>query len=158
MDESTGSLLLENGVLNDDRDGGKVRSITAIWVSRKFSSMAFASDDLVDSVRGLISSAFSLQLYATRDVKEDVAQVDPFRNCGPQHALHAGRPDWDTILDEALEQAHVGEAGDNASVGVFFCGSPAIASTLQRVGQTVTAEHQHYYKCKCRILVHKENF
>ena len=111
-----------------------------------------------------------------------------------RHTIRVGRPDWEQIFYEAIEFAHEtsvaaastitakkklesdgGKDGGGkskndtpttatAAVGVFFCGSPAIAKALQRASQNVTAFHQHRVEketgipCLCRVLVHKENF
>lgn len=135
------------------------QSVAGIWVSRNYSAMSYAAPDLVASVRDL-PPTFSLQLYATRDKASDVAETDPFRGCGSQHSLHAGRPDWEQIFTEAIHRAHSSNPRGEETVGVFFCGSPAIASTLQTVALQVTAKHSHSTRgeCKCRIHVHKENF
>ena len=141
----------------------KISSITGIWISRNYSAMSYAAPDLEQTVHGL-PKAFSLHLYATRDKPEDVEKVNPFRGHGSHFGLHAGRPDWEGIMYEALEKAHRSQGGQGGSVGIFFCGSPAIARTLQRVAQTVTAEYQHEQRllgnphCHSRLLVHKENF
>jgi len=141
--------------------GGKstIKSVVGVWVSKKYSSMSFAAPDLVRTVRNL-SSAFSLQLFATRDEESDVKEADPFCESGPNHALHSGRPDWEEILSDAIDRAHCTRECGGEVVGVFFCGSPAIASTLQRTAQEVTANHQYSTggSCQCRLLVHKENF
>jgi len=118
--------------------------------------MSFAARDLVESVKNL-PKMFSLQLYATRDSDDIVKEANPFQGCGNQHALIAGRPDFEQILSEALDRCYA-DGGD--AVGVFFCGSPAISSSLHITAQQVNAEH--YYatggRSQCRILVHKENF
>lgn len=101
--------------------------------------MSFAAHDLVESVQNL-PSTFSLKLYATRDSDEAVQEADPFKGRGSQHALIAGRPDWEQILSEALDRCY-DDGGD--AVGVFFCGSPAISSSLHRIAQ----------KSKCRALL-----
>lgn len=135
----------------------RLKSVTGIWVSRNYSAMSFAAPDLVETVRRL-SPAFSLKLFATRDKKEGIDQVDPFHGL-QNHSLTAGRPDWDSILSDAIEFAHdTNDEGE--AVGVFFCGSPAIAHALQLSAQQVTAQHQYSTNssCRCRILVHKENF
>lgn len=136
------------------KDDQSFASVTGIWVSREYAGMSFAASDLIESVRGL-SSKFSLQLFATRDKKVE----NPFVTESPQHALHAGRPDWESIMTNLLEKAYASNPEGADAVGVFFCGSPAIALTLQRVAQTVNAQHQYTYKnSRCRIMVHKENF
>jgi len=121
--------------------------------------MSFAAPDLVSTI-GDLSSNFSLELYATRDKDSDLQKVNPFQSCANNHALNAGRPDWEAILTDAIEQAHATNSEEGESVGVFFCGSPAIARTLQMTARRVKAEHQYSTRntCRCRLLVHKENF
>ena len=75
----------------------------------------------------------------------------------------AGRPDWNRVFLKSIARAHcTNEEGE--SVGVFFCGSPAIAKDLQAEAKRVTAQHQFAMKqldgkpCKCKIMVHVENF
>lgn len=152
-----------NSEIEETQQGGtSLDSITGIWVSRHYSGMSYAAPDLVDTVRD-VSPAFSLKLYATRDKPSGVEQANPFVDCGPNHSLQAGRPEWESILVNAIERAHSTNS-EGESVGIFFCGSPAIASTLQRIARRVTAEHQyatrkeHSTGCSCRLLVHKENF
>ena len=139
---------------NEENNG--IKSVVGVWVSRNSSGMSFAAHDLVESVQNL-PSIFSLKLYATRDSVEVVQEADPFKGCGNQHELIAGRPNWEQILSGALDRCY-DNGGD--AVGVFFCGSPAISSSLHRIAQKLNAEH--YYatggRSQCRILVHKENF
>ena len=144
-------------------NAGKIHSVTGIWVSRHYSGMSFAVPDLVHSAHDL-SPAYSLQLYATRDKESHVKDVNPFYGClNRNHALKAGRPNWKAIMFDAIERAH--ETNPHGErVGVFFCGSPAIAVELQRVANRVTGEHQYsqnlhrQMSCRCRLMVHKENF
>ena len=139
---------------NEKNNG--IKAVVGVWVSRNYSGMSFAAHDLVESVQNL-PSIFSLKLYATRDSVEVVQEADPFKGCGNQHELIAGRPNWEQILSGALDRCY-DNGGD--AVGVFFCGSPAISSSLHRIAQKLNAEH--YYatggRSQCRILVHKENF
>jgi NAD(P)H-flavin reductase len=156
----------------------KFRTVTGIWVSRNYSSMSFAADDLVKTIRNL-PDIFSLRLYATRDKQSYLDQVDPFRKEDGEshsslnvHRLVGGRPDWDEILREAVESA-VDKDGKQESIqstsaqakderktviGVFFCGAPAISAALQMSAQRVVAEYRYQTGRKCRILVHSENF
>ncbi len=75
----------------------------------------------------------------------------------------AGRPDWNRIFLKAIARAHCTNE-DGESVGVFFCGSPAIAKDLQAEAKRVTAQHQFAMKqldrvpCKCKLFVHTERF
>jgi predicted ferric reductase len=87
-------------------------------------------------------------------------------------SFKCGRPDWRQIFLKAMAKAHNSNSNSNSnargscgeSVGVFFCGSPAIAADLQTMAKEVTAQHQFAKKhldgkaCKCKLIVHSENF
>eukprot|EP00978_Attheya_sp_CCMP212_P039406 scaffold204526_cov51-Attheya_sp.AAC.1 len=141
--------------LRQTKGDSQIDSVTGIWISRTFSSMSFAASDLVDTVADL-SPAFSLQLYSTREKQSELDTIDPFRRCHPRHALHGGRPNWTNIFTEAIENAHDSNP-EGEAVGIFFCGSPAIAREMKRVARDVTMQHGNK-TCNCRLLVHKENF
>jgi len=98
--------------------------------------------------------------------------------------FHAGRPDWNQIFLKAIAKAHQSahrnccgnsnnsNSSNNSnnkhskgeSVGVFFCGSPAIAKDMQTAAAEITARHQFAVKqldgkaCRCKLIVHSENF
>jgi len=92
--------------------------------------------------------------YANKAVEEQRSQEDFF--C-------AGRPDWNIIFLKAISKAHAANE-EGESVGVFFCGSPAIANALKSEAKKVTAQHQfamnslYGKRCKCKLIVHSENF
>ena len=136
----------------------EINSVTGIWVAKTYDAMGYAIDDLTKTIAKL-PSAFSLQLYCTREKESEVQDRNPFTGMSDKHKLDCGRPDWEAIMTEAIENAHATNPEGDA-VGVFFCGSPAIARTLQRVAQKVNADHQYRCEgdCSCRVLVHKENF
>ena len=88
-------------------------------------------------------------------------------------SFKCGRPDWRHIFLKAMAKAHAQTNNDKnsgskvsrgESVGVFFCGSPAITAELQTMAREVTAQHQSTKKqldgkaCKCKLIVHSENF
>ena len=88
-------------------------------------------------------------------------------------SFKCGRPDWRRIFLKAMAKAHAQTNNDKnsgskvsrgESVGVFFCGSPAITAELQTMAREVTAQHQFTKKlldgkaCKCKLIVHSENF
>ena len=91
-------------------------------------------------------------------------------------SFKCGRPDWRQIFLKAMAKAHAVQTNNNnknngskvltrgESVGVFFCGSPAITAELQTMAREVTAQHQFTKKqldgkaCKCKLIVHSENF
>ncbi|KAA8495360.1 Respiratory burst oxidase-like protein C [Porphyridium purpureum] len=145
-------------------------SMQGIWVNKTYTGMSWAAEDLAESAKSLPRS-FSLQFYATRDKPETLVRLDPFdrSRCGPQHELIAGRPDWHKIMSAAILRAHRGSPNHGSTVGVFYCGAPAVARELQSVAHRVTAEHLFEVKrqmlrdnriqiCTCRVLVAKENF
>jgi hypothetical protein len=140
----------------------EIQSVTGVWVAKRYGDMSFAVPSLLATLPEL-SNAFSLRLFVTREKEDEVAQNNPMVDHGPNHCLSAGRPVWETTLTEALDKAHASNP-DGDAVGVFFCGSPAIARTLQRTAQAATAKHQDAVRratgspCNCRIAVHKENF
>ena len=131
-----------------------LHSVTGIWISRYTSTMSFAAETLIESMKSL-PQIFALEFYATREKSEELVEES--------HAIRSGRPNWTHIFDQAIDAAHISNP-EGEQVGVFFCGSPAIARELQRVARRQTAVHQHHTRkatgksCHCRILVHKENF
>ncbi len=90
------------------------------------------------------------------------------------YSFHKGRPDWESIFHKAIRKAQISHQGTSStrsigsngeiSIGVFFCGSPAIAKTLRSVADKVNAQHRFaankskgkYQRCK--IVIHVENF
>merc|ERR1712078_590467 len=98
-----------------------------------------------------LSRLFSMEFYGTREKPKD------------DDHFHAGRPDWKQIFLKAMAKAHkTNPKGE--TVGVFFCGAPAIAHDLQVMAKEVTAQHQFARKhldgttCKCKLIVHSEHF
>mmetsp|Transcript_12 Transcript_12/g.13 ORF Transcript_12/g.13 Transcript_12/m.13 type:complete len:742 (+) Transcript_12:165-2390(+) len=148
----------ESQMTSESSDGtvDKIRFITGIWVTRHYSGMSYAVPGLADTMMGL-PSLFSLQLYGTRE--KEASKDRTLKNIAK-----AGRPNWETIFECAIEDAYASDPNGDEAVGVFFCGSPAIARVLQSTAQQVTARHQHATAkrdgkpSRCRILVHKENF
>ena len=109
--------------------------------------------DMMGSVGRNINVRGSMY-YANKAVEEQSSQEDFF--C-------AGRPDWNIIFLKAISKAHAANE-EGESVGVFFCGSPAIAKALNSEAKKVTAQHQFAMnclngkRCKCKLIVHSENF
>ena len=164
----------------------EICSVEGILINHKYSSMRFAAKDLLPPiVENGLSDLFSMQFYGTRENSMHHDQQDRIisnmmrdssRKKKPSDIkaslLHnkpqskyfcAGRPDWNRIFLKAIAKAHcTNEEGE--SVGVFFCGSPAIAKELQAEAKRVTAHHQFAIKqldgkpCKCRLMVHNEIF
>ena len=101
---------------------------------------------------------------ATVDVRGSVFYNQTAQLGRPQEDFfRPSRPDWNNVLLKAISKAHATNE-DGESVGVFFCGSPAIAHALQIEARKVTAQHQFAMKClngkrcRCKIIVHSENF
>jgi len=164
----------------------EIESIQGILINRKFSSLRFAAKDLLPPVlEGSLSNLFSLKFYATRekemkrDDQELISDMMGYRGKNldarslllygneKTHKLDnffcTGRPDWNRVFLKAIARAHrTNDEGE--SVGVFFCGSPAIAKDLQVEAKRVTAQHQFAMKhlngraCKCKLIVHSETF
>lgn len=148
----------ESQTTSETSDGtvDKIRSITGIWVTRHYSGMSYAVPSLTETMMGL-PSLFCLELYGTREEETS-------KDATLKKIAKAGRPNWETIFECAIEDAYASDPNGDEAVGVFFCGSPAIARVLQSTAQQVTARHQHATAkrdgkpSRCRILVHKENF
>ena len=166
-------------------DMQEICSIEGILINRMYTNMRFAARSLLKPVleeeEGL-DDLFSLEFYGTREKPE-------LRDCSERGLItgmmgsqafgldirsaidknpheqyfHSGRPDWNTVFLKAIAKAHQRNP-DGGSVGVFFCGSPAIAKDLQAASAEVTARHQFATKhldgkaCKCKLIVHSENF
>ena len=162
------------------------RSVDGIVINRKYSNMKFASRVILPPIlRHGLSDVFSMEFYGTREkpkeekvtehslVEEMMGSVGEnidIQNCNfytskknQSDFFCPGRPDWNLIFLKAISQAHVSNE-EGESVGVFFCGAPAIAKSLQIEAQRVTAQHQYVMKqflgkrCKCKVIVHSENF
>jgi hypothetical protein len=130
-----------------------------------------------------LSRLFSMEFYGTREKPKDddhdeealmktmmgssaelsVNRQSKLVEQNPDDYFHAGRPDWKQIFLKAMAKAHkTNPKGE--TVGVFFCGAPAIAHDLQCMAKEVTAQHQFARKhldgttCKCKLIVHAEHF
>jgi len=147
----------------------EIRSVQGILVNRKYSNMRFATKDLLPPIVGEdLSDFFSMQFYGTREKEKEDEQDDKRLSLLHLHSkqrspFYAGRPDWNRIFVKAIARAHC-SSEEGESVGVFFCGSPAIAKELQAESKIVTAQHQFAMKhlegkvCKCKLIVHSESF
>ena len=161
----------------------EICSIEGILINRMYSNMRFAARSLLPPIiEDGLSSLFSMEFYGTREkAKEEkhsehgliskmmgsVGRGLDIRSSMIKHKhddyFHPGRPDWNRIFLRAMARAHLTNP-EGESVGVFFCGSPAIAKDLQVAAAKVTAQHQFAVKhldgkaCKCKLIVHSENF
>ena len=160
---------------------GSICSVRGILINRKYSSMRFAAKDLLPPILGgELSNLFSMEFYGTRekDTQDDEESLihemihSKRGNSGIRSSilygdekkfLCAGRPDWNSIFLKAIASAHCTNP-EGETVGIFFCGSPAIAKDLQAEAKKVTAQHQfamkhlHGKACKCKLIVHSESF
>ena len=119
-------------------------------------SFELTEHSLVEKMMGSVGANIDVRgsVFYSQAAHQRQAQEDFF--C-------AGRPDWNNVFLRAISKAHTTN-DDGESVGVFFCGSPAIANALQSEARKVTAQHQFAMKslngkrCRCKIIVHSENF
>lgn len=161
----------------------EICSIDGILINRTYSNMKFAARSLLKPIiEDGLADLFSMEFYGTREASKDQNRSEhglisdmmgsmgrglDIRSsmCKHQHDeyFHPGRPNWNKIFLKAMAKAHQRNP-KGESVGVFFCGSPAIAKDLQAAAAEVTARHQYAVKhldgkaCKCKLIVHSENF
>jgi len=140
--------------------------------------MKFAAKSLLPPIEDSLSRTFSMEFYGTREkaadyetdedeeaLISDMVGSKELKIDREQDNVNfiAGRPDWQIIFRKALAKAHYTNT-EGESVGVFFCGAPAISKDLQKLASEVTAQHQYAHKhldgkpCKCKLIVHTENF
>jgi NAD(P)H-flavin reductase len=181
------SKLLSNSVCTKSSYSSftnqEICSIDGILINRMYSNMKFAARVLLPPIieEGM-ADLFSMEFYGTREESKDRDRSEngliadmmgsfgrglDIRShmCKHQHDeyFHPGRPNWTKIFLKAMAKAHQRNP-KGESVGVFFCGSPAIAKDLQVAAAEVTARHQFAVKhmdgeaCKCKLIVHSENF
>lgn len=151
----------------------ELKSIHGILVSQYFSGTEFVAKSLLPMIQGRLSRLFTLEAFATRDSVDNANELNDFAslrnsitpaNVGKEY-FRCGRPNWKHIMRREISRAHshsVDSAGE--TIGVFFCGAPAVSKALQDVAREVTMEHQFMQRkfcgtqCKCKIVVHSENF
>jgi len=163
--------------LNDDSSTCQaqehVLSIQGILISRKYSGMRFCLNSLLEPLEEGFSTVFSLSFYGTRE-KEDFDEYAvtttssksiQSKNDSKNICYYAGRPNWELIMKQAITKAHLSDpSGCGETIGLFFCGSPAIALDLRRTAAKVTACHKYSTKkhdsstCNCKFVIHTENF
>ena len=158
----------------------RVSSIQGIFINQKYSGMRFCFEQLMQPLEEGLSRVFSLQFYGTRE-KEDGGKGNSYwslvdgaesvagttresssqgNNC---FCFRTGRPDWESVFTRAMHKAHFSET-NGETIGVFFCGAPAIAKSIRSVADQVSAHHQYEIKkkrgtaCNCKISVHVENY
>jgi len=165
------------------KSDNEIHSIQGILINKHFSGMRFAARSLMPPIEDGLSKLFSMEFYGTRekpknDDHDEEALIKSMMGSGhihterdshqivkqnPDDYFQTGRPNWKQIFLKAMAKAHATNPQGEA-VGVFFCGSPAIAHDLQCMAKEVTAQHQFSRKhldgttCKCKLIVHSENF
>ncbi|OEU18178.1 ferric-chelate reductase [Fragilariopsis cylindrus CCMP1102] len=164
------------GVTKKDR----LCSIQGIMISRYYSGLIFAAKSLLPPTEDSLSRSFSMEFYGTREKeKEENTNVresliykilgsdliaSSLRQHNRDYFFYQGRPNWEVIFLKAIAKAHATNPVGKSSVGVFFCGAPAIAADLQTFAAEITAHHQFSEKmlygkaCTCKLIVHTENF
>ena len=155
-------------------------SIQGIMISRYYSGLIFAAKSLLPPTEDSLSRSFSMEFYGTREKKKEentnvresliykILGSDLIASSLRQHNrdyfFYQGRPNWEVIFLKAIAKAHATNPVGKSSVGVFFCGAPAIAADLQTFAAEITAHHQFSEKmlygkaCTCKLIVHTENF
>ena len=151
----------------------KVTSLKGIFINPKYSGMQFCFDQLLQPVEEDLSTNFNLNFYGTRETSSDleggrVSSRGISSAVSPYYSFHNGRPDWETVFPEAIREVQKSNpSGGEISIGVFFCGSPAIAKCLRSVIDKVNAQQEFAAKrmsssgrkyCKCKLVIHVENF
>ena len=149
-------------------------------ISRYYSGLIFAAKSLLPPAEDSLSRSFSMEFYGTREKKKEentnvresliykILGSDLIASSLRQHNrdyfFYQGRPNWEVIFLKAIAKAHATNPVGKSSVGVFFCGAPAIAADLQTFAAEITAHHQFSEKmlygkaCTCKLIVHTENF
>ena len=165
---------------NKDDCSKQIYSIKGIMVNKYHAEMSFATKEVRRTLQYLPSSRnitqsqkFTMEFYGTQEKERCNDQVEVKRRTiqrAPSSFLEpgqfrCGRPNWYTILLDSISTAHHHPTtGGCSSVGVFFCGSPAIAHELTINAAKVTAQHHYSIKClegkicNCKLIVHCENF
>lgn len=159
----------------------QVCSIQGIFINRHYTGMRFCFDQLLQPLEEGLSKIFSLQFYGTRETADkrppkhnlsspDLTLLDGAfegtsntSNQSDYYSFHTGRPDWESIFREAIRKSYLLDPNGD-SIGVFFCGSPAIAKSLRSTADKVNAQHRFATKkktgkaCKCKIVIHVESY
>ena len=175
---------------NKQQVQNRVCSIQGIFINRHYSGMRFAFQTLFQPLEEGLSRGCSLNFYGTQEKKDEDPSMPlyvstestglpssslPLRSLSlslspspgqyGNSCFHAGRPNWALIFQKAIFKAHFSDP-NGATIGVFFCGSPAISKSLMAMADKITAQHQYSMKkkkgkiscCNCKIVVHTENF
>ncbi|VEU36433.1 unnamed protein product [Pseudo-nitzschia multistriata] len=176
------TVLRPKTELMEGQKQNHICSVQGIFVNRSYKGMRFAFEQLLQPLEEGLSGAFSLQFYATQEKDKKKTKTMKSLKRGVDASFHGrklasdwdtstdnfycfreGRPDWELIFRKSILKAHFScTSGD--SVGVFFCGNPALSKELNEVADRVSAQHRYSVKkakgmsCKCKIVVHTENY
>lgn len=120
-----------------------VRSVDFVWLNSKNADAEWMMDDLahIDSHGEHCSSAcaggmeFRNHFYITRE-EPNLPRFDTIE-------VVKGRPDWDAIFTNLVQNvaSHPMSGGD--TVGVFFCGSPVLGEIIRRECLVQTVKHRN---------------
>jgi predicted ferric reductase len=170
----------------------RVCYLQGIFINRHYTGMRFCFDQLLQPLEEGLSKVFSMQFYGTRETADErpprhnlsspdltlpdgaaegTSKQPSSKHKHQQHTLnqseyysfHSGHPDWELIFHQAIRKSCLSDPNGD-SIGVFFCGSPAIAKCLRSTADKVNAQHRFATKkktgkaSKCKIVVHIETY
>ena len=160
----------------------KVSSIKGIFINPKYEGMNFCFDQLLQPVDDDLSPVVKMELFGTREKRSGIRPsllgssevAKSMRNVTSSesqcYSFYNGRPDFESMFQKEVQSVkRSNPAEDEISIGVFFCGSPAIAKSIRSAADKVNAYHQRLATraaassssenhCTCKIVVHVENF
>jgi len=124
------------------------------WVIRDFGTAEWFHSLLHAIEEQDTQNRIEINIYLTARIKEDDMNNIIVQDVGAEKdaitslraPTHFGRPNWDKIF------ASIGDKHPESDVGVFFCGPPAIASTLHIMS------NKHSDIKGTRFFFGKENF
>ncbi|KAJ6488650.1 NADPH oxidase [Mycena vitilis] len=124
------------------------------WVIRDFGTAEWFHSLLHAIEEQDTQNRIEINIYLTAKIKEDDMNNIIVQDVGAEKdaitslraPTHFGRPNWDKIFGS------IGEKHPESDVGVFFCGPPAIASTLH------VMSNKHSDIKGTRFFFGKENF
>jgi NADPH oxidase len=125
------------------------------WVIRDFGTAEWFHSLLHAIEEQDTQNRIEINIYLTAKIKEDDMNNIIVQDVGAEKdaitslraPTHFGRPNWDKIFT-SIEEKH-----PESDVGVFFCGPPAIASTLH-----IMSNKHSDVKGGTRFIFGKENF
>ncbi len=161
--------------LTQESAKSKISSIKGIFINPKYTGMEFCFENLLYPIDDTLSNAFKLQFFGTREATNKVPSSmfsselsRTLSSSGSQcYSFHSGRPDFESVLQKEIGNVKGSNpTSDEISIGVFFCGSPAVAKSLRSAADKVNAHQQRLasrasvleHFCNCKVVVHVENF